>query len=216
MSFIYVITNKINNKQYVGKTIDTIENRWKTHLKDSNKKFFESRPLYKAIKKYGKENFIIEQLEECSYKILNEREQYWINILDTYKNGYNATLGGDGKILYDYKEIADKYLELQNQQKTADFFNCDTDTVRKACKEYNISILNSTEVNKQRLYNPIEMLNENDVLIKIFDNQSQAAKFLQKNNYSNIQDYRKLSYKIGQVCKGIRQTCCGFKWKYHT
>ena len=59
------------------------------------------------------------------------------------------------------------------------------------------------------------MLDKNDTLLKIFDNQSEAARFLQENRYSNVTDYTKLSYSIGQVCKGIRKTCCGFKWKYH-
>ena len=101
MSFIYVITNKINNKQYVGKTTDTIEHRWKRHLIDSKKRTCEKRPLYNAINKYGFENFTINILEECSINDLSDKEQYWINKLDTYKNGYNATQGGDGKILYD-------------------------------------------------------------------------------------------------------------------
>ena len=59
MSFIYAITNKINNKQYVGKTTDTIEYRWKRHLIDSRKRIYEKRPLYNAINKYGFENFTI-------------------------------------------------------------------------------------------------------------------------------------------------------------
>ena len=38
--------------------------------------------------------------------MLSEREIYWINELETYgSKGYNASKGGDGKILYDYKEI---------------------------------------------------------------------------------------------------------------
>ena len=76
MSFIYVITNKINNKQYVGKTLNTIEKRFKQHLRDSNKITLEQRPLYRAIKKYGKENFNISLLEECSFKDLNIKEIY--------------------------------------------------------------------------------------------------------------------------------------------
>lgn len=53
------------------------------------------------------ENFIIEKLEEVEDESnLSEREIYWIKELGTYgSNGYNASKGGDGKILYDYKEI---------------------------------------------------------------------------------------------------------------
>lgn len=215
MAYIYVITNLINGKQYVGKTTDTIEKRWSIHLKDATRREKEQRPLYKAIKKYGIENFTIKELEKCDIQFLSERERYWIKKLDTYNNGYNATLGGDGSLLYDYQEIANKYKELQNQRKTAEYFNCDILIVRKACIEYNVSILTSTEVNKKRLYNPIEMLDKNNNILRIFNNQSEAAKFLQQNDYSKIKDYTKLSWKIGEVCKGIKKTCCGFKWKYH-
>jgi hypothetical protein len=54
------------------------------------------------MKKYGKEHFFIELIEECPIEKLNEREQYWIAKKDTYHNGYNATIGGDGKRLIDY------------------------------------------------------------------------------------------------------------------
>lgn len=108
MSYIYKITNLINGKQYVGQTSLTIQDRFKEHLKDSRKQL--DRPLYRAINKYGEENFIIEEIEECSLDIVNEREIYWIDKLGTYSNGYNATLGGEGRPLIDYSLIYDLYV----------------------------------------------------------------------------------------------------------
>lgn len=55
---LYVITNKVNRKQYVGKTYDSAENRYKDHIRKSNSTI--NRPLYRAINKYGKDNFSIE------------------------------------------------------------------------------------------------------------------------------------------------------------
>lgn len=46
--------------------------------------------------KFGKENFIIEEIEQCDNSKLNERERYWIDYYDSYNNGYNLTLGGAG------------------------------------------------------------------------------------------------------------------------
>ena len=64
MGYIYLITNKINNKKYVGKTTKSIKERWEEHLKDSKKEKCEIRPLYRAIRKYGIENFTIEEIEK--------------------------------------------------------------------------------------------------------------------------------------------------------
>ena len=76
MSYIYVITNNINGKQYVGKTNLTIDQRFKQHLRDSNKERCEKRPLYDAMNKYGIEHFSIEQLEECSVEEAPIKEIY--------------------------------------------------------------------------------------------------------------------------------------------
>ncbi len=56
------------------------------------------------------------------------------------KNGYNMTMGGEGNLIYNYKEIANKFLELKNEKKTAAFFECSPSIVQKACAEYNIEI----------------------------------------------------------------------------
>ena len=66
MSYIYVITNDINGKQYVGKTNNSIEQRFKEHIKDSKRERCEKRPLYNAMNKYGIEHFSIKELEQCS------------------------------------------------------------------------------------------------------------------------------------------------------
>ena len=87
---IYLITNLINGKQYVGQTTRTKEQRLVGHLHGA---------LYidKAIKKHGIENFTLETLEYVYNKDkLNEKEQYWIKSLNTLvPNGYNILPGGD-------------------------------------------------------------------------------------------------------------------------
>jgi hypothetical protein len=87
MAQIYKITNKINNKIYVGKSI-----------KDDSSYLGSGLQIGPAIKKYGKENFTKEIIEECSEDILDQREIYWIDILDARntKIGYNISIGGSG------------------------------------------------------------------------------------------------------------------------
>ncbi len=94
---IYLITNKINGKGYVGLSVN-IQQRWwdhRYHSIHSTKKEDVDKVLYKAIKKYGLENFELTILEECRKEELKQKEMFWINKLDTYRKGYNATLGGD-------------------------------------------------------------------------------------------------------------------------
>lgn len=85
---IYKTTNTINGKIYVGKDCS------------NNSKYLGSGSILKsAIKKYGKENFIKEILEECtSPEYLKEREIYWISKLNSRDPliGYNISPGGDG------------------------------------------------------------------------------------------------------------------------
>jgi len=99
MCGIYKITNKLNNKCYIGKSSD-INKRWQTHRYEYKGKREYNKLLYAAFRKYGLENFTFEVLEEFNKddyeKFANNREQYWIMYYNSYENGYNATLGGDG------------------------------------------------------------------------------------------------------------------------
>ncbi len=96
MQKIYKIVNQVNGKFYIGKTIFHIEKRLKKHFYLSDKKV--NRRLYDAINKYGKENFIVELIEECQNDLANEREIYYIKLYnsDNAEFGYNMTIGGDG------------------------------------------------------------------------------------------------------------------------
>lgn len=206
MAFIYVITNKVNGKQYVGKTNDTIKNRFKTHIKDSKRRSYEKRPLYSAMNKYGIECFSVEELEECSPEKAPDREVYWIDKLNTYHYGYNATRGGEGKQVYNYKEIATKYEELQNQRETAIFFGCDTFTVRQACRQENIPILEGKKVNKNKSGKTVAMCDiETNETIKIFSSLREAGTYLGNTAFS---------IQIGRAANGKRKTAYGYKWRY--
>ena len=133
MCGIYKIINKINNKIYVGQSVN-IQKRWYQHLYDAN-----HRPMIgidQAIKKYGAKNFQYELIEECSADELNDKEIYWIEKLNTFKGeGYNNSIGGlslqgenhprafltdeqvwDIREMYKnhckFQEVKDKYLSL--------------------------------------------------------------------------------------------------------
>lgn len=138
MGYIYKIFTSCSNKVYIGQTRQSIEDRYKEHLKNCSAGV--PYHLYNAMRKYGIENFYVEEIEECDNDVLSEREQYWIQYYDSFHNGYNMTIGGKGNSLYNYKDIVNKYLELENEKRVAEYFNCSCTTVKKACENYNIKI----------------------------------------------------------------------------
>lgn len=93
---IYKITNKLNNQCYIGQSVN-IENRlYKHKLIPFNVNYAEyNNQIHTAIRNFGIENFNFEIIEECEKEKLNEREVYWISFYDSYKNGYNASVGGE-------------------------------------------------------------------------------------------------------------------------
>lgn len=92
---IYLITNQVNGKQYVGQSINP-KLRFEQHC--NNKTPYRSL-IHDAIKKYGKENFTL-QILESDIENYNEREIYWISYYNTVSTGYNICEGGEsGPIL---------------------------------------------------------------------------------------------------------------------
>ena len=109
---IYGLKNKINNKWYVGQSIYSIKSRWKEYHRPDRCK--GQTKLYKALKKYGIDNFDKIVLEEClpDRQILDSREDYWIRNYDSVENGYNCRYGGaNGKMS---KESVQKIKDWNN------------------------------------------------------------------------------------------------------
>lgn len=94
MGYIYKITNKINNKKYVGYTTQSIERRMSHHKNDDPA---HNTILGRAIVKYGWNNFEYIIIEECENKdLLLEKEIYYIKYFNSLTpNGYNMTVGGE-------------------------------------------------------------------------------------------------------------------------
>ncbi len=92
---VYKATNNVNGKMYIGQTVKTLEYRRKKHnksVKEGNCPYF-----YRALLKYGKDNFKWEVICICpNVDILNEQEQYYIAFYNSMNEriGYNLTSGG--------------------------------------------------------------------------------------------------------------------------
>ena len=212
MAYIYQITNKVNGKIYIGKTEFSIEKRFKEHCQDAFKERNKNRPLYRAMRKYGIENFEISLLEETNNP--EEKEIYWIEKKGSFKYGYNATKGGDGKKYLDYDLIIATYEKLQNVKKTSELLQIDEGYCSKILKQHNIHILSGSEVTKQKYGIPVGMFDKknSNKLLKTFSTYNEAAKWLVENKLTNCK-LSTIHTHISEVANGKRKSAAGYIWK---
>lgn len=177
-----------------------MEKRFNDHCKDSKRERFCKRPLYNAMNKYGVDKFHISLVEECDIEKLNEREQYWINQYNSYKNGYNATLGGDGKIKCNYSKVYEMYKNGNTLKNISHELGYDKKTCRKIVKSF-------TNIDRPFIksgYKPIRQIDKNDGnIINEFESVRAAARFINGNDAF-----------IRRAALGERTTAYGYKWEY--
>ncbi len=132
---IYMITNKINNKKYIGQTVSYLSSgrkygvstRWNHHVSDANNYADNGiRHFCNAIRKYGKDNFNIEILLICNLEMMDYYEKEFIKSYDTISpKGYNIEDGGRGndnckRLHQDTKEKLSKcqrFLNMKDEDK---------------------------------------------------------------------------------------------------
>ena len=213
MGYIYKITNKINQKIYIGQTAKTIEERFQEHIIDAKKQNIKNRPLYKAFNKYGIENFSIELIEECANEILSEREIYWIKYFNSYHNGYNATLGGDGKTLFDYDAIKNALLANKSVKEISELFNCCVDVVYQVAKRNNIDLSINSNKNFVEKSKQVYQYSKDNQFIQSFSSTVEAAKWL-FNNHKCAALTNGVRAHISENANGKRKSAYGYIWKY--
>lgn len=205
MAYIYKIINDINDKVYIGKTTLTPQERLNHHFRDAKKERSKNRPLYNAINKQGEEHFFVEEVEECDWAELNQKERQYIQYYNSYNNGYNATLGGEGSFLYDYDLIKEKWDEGQNIKEIAILLKCSTDTCQIALNHFKIPIEERIKRSNKNASKKVGQYNKNTKeLIQIFSSVEEAYRFLGKQS----------SGHISEVCQGKRQSAYGYFWQF--
>ena len=212
MAYIYKIINDINDKIYIGKTEFSIEKRFQEHCQERKRECSKDRPLYRAMNKYGIEHFHLSLIEETNEP--EEREKYWINKLNSYSNGYNATLGGDGKKYIDYEEVVQIFNTNLNAAETAKVLSISVDSVYDILDKYGIKRKTCGEVTANKLGINTDMYDLQHNYLRSFKNMSDAARYIIENNYSQAKE-KSVQQHISEVCRGKRKTAYGFIWTHY-
>lgn len=201
--YLYLITNTTNGKQYVGKTYDSISNRWRDHVNKSKSDI--NRPLYRAINKYGKDSFTIEEVAKYKEDILEDQEIELIAKLGTFNTGYNATPGGDGRRYSKYsdQELINLYKLVGNTKEIARTHNICATRLQAILRKNNIPL--NKDVYKEA------SLKTSMRLIKLIEHDTYFANLTECANYLIKEGIAKASLKpvktgIGRVLNGDRKS----------
>lgn len=149
---IYIIKNRINDKIYIGQTVNP-KQRW-AQYKSAVLKTPNAQLITKAMNKYGIDNFWMEVIES-SVENYNEREQYWIKFYNSITpNGYNMADGGDGSGNGIYAATAAiKDADVLNS--IIDDLIIDVESLQQLAQKYSVSVLVISEINQgHTYYNP--------------------------------------------------------------
>lgn len=191
---IYIIRNKVNNKVYIGQTIHTLHERFLQHTSASRVRLSPHRKLCNAIRKYGKEQFYIELLEDnISISHLNDRKIYYIEKFDSYNKGYNATTGGDGTSIYKDEDI-ERIKNLVEQRvpntKIAKLFGVNVVTIQR--------ILASLGIKR------IKPITKEYLLANIHKTNDEIANEIGVNTYTITRAFRRYGIQRGKGCHNLR------------
>ena len=211
MAYIYLITNNINGKVYVGKTEESIQKRFKEHCLDSKKERCKNRLLYKAMNKYGCENFTVSLLEETDQPEI--REEFWIEQKQSYHNGYNATRGGDGKKYLDYDLIYNTYCDIQNATKTAELLGISVDSVLVVIHQRG-EVKPMQEIARLATGKQLKMYSLDGTLEKVFQTVHDAARYLQQNNFTSTPKATGIIVHLTACANGKRKSAYKKRWSW--
>lgn len=201
--YIYKFENPINGKVYIGKTKD-IDKRLYQHTKVTIKK---GTKFGNAISKYGIESFnfnIIVTIKSNNNSrldtILNSLEKHYIRKYDSFNNGYNCTIGGDGTINFKHSQATISKFRNRRHSKGTKVKMSESrkgkSINRRVTEKWRNAIIQAKSI-------PVEQYTLDNTLIRKWSSISEAAK------YYNIS-----KSCICRVCKTERKSCKGFIWKY--
>ena len=195
MGQIYKITNKINGKIYIGKTTGTTQKRWKEHCYPSHLE--DGTHFHRAILKYGSDNFIVETIEDnIPSDIINDREKYWISFYNSYNDGYNETLGGDGTTKFTPENILEAFHRNNNNEiATTQELGCCIQVINNALSDVGIDFRQRIEYSHADIVNKYqEIKNVNQTAEQLNINRQTVLRAIKEHHINT--GYKKAVYQI--------------------
>jgi group I intron endonuclease len=210
MGYIYLITNTVNGKRYVGQTIrKNIETRWKAHRKCDS--YSCGSYLLRAYKKYGIEKFKFQIICICFDEDCNRFEEEYINKFNTLSpNGYNLDTGG--KNSKHHPDTIKLLSELNKGDKNPQFGRVWTQEEVNTIwtPEFKAERVKQTTGNKNPNFGKksvhrktVEMYTLENKLMERFESIHEASIKTKINERS-----------ISGTCNGSQKTAGGFIWKF--
>ena len=224
--YIYCITNKVNSKQYVGQTIRTVEDRYKQHL-NRVKHNYDNLYLYKAMEKYGVENFWAHQVEKVVCKTrddlqkkLDEKEIFYILLLETREpDGYNMTDGGmllpntyKSKPVCNYDLDGNFVKEFSSIAEAARYYDIENGDISMCCNRGRVKMVNGfiwrfkgDDYDVKTIdirHHTVRQYDFEGNLINTFPCLDVAVKYTGNSN-------------IAPVCRGEKKSANGYIWRYN-
>lgn len=172
---IYLISNDINNKVYVGQTIQTLNKRFNGHCCYSKSDRSANMYIKRAIHKYGRDKFHISLIEECPINMLDDREKHWISFYDSYENGYNLTRGGQDSNYFNLNRVENTI----NTKKFSDYIIEFKPLATEIAAHFGMS--------KCSVYNLIKRLNNPDLILNSYNpRRAKSIENIDKEELKNL------------------------------
>ncbi|MDQ5983359.1 MAG: hypothetical protein RUMPE_00370 [Eubacteriales bacterium SKADARSKE-1] len=201
---IYKITNKINNKIYVGKSTD-IKNVWEKHRNLNEAKKFA---LEKDMALYGADKFEFSILEECDEDKLSDRESFYVDLYDAIKAGYNSK---KNKV----SSFSSERISAKEQKCCGNSSNIGIGLKKhvermRTDPEYRNKMVQKYKNNRPNAI-PVDMVDKSTCeIVMTFPKIMDGALWIRENT-----DYKKADYAtINKICKGQGKTAYGYRWRY--
>lgn len=197
---------------YIGASTN-LSDRKRDHFKPYRINKLRHLPIYEAISKYGKDNFVFEVIEKSTVEKLNEREEFYINKFNTVEKGYNVVRTSHMMQDKEYKKVHGKFFTQWNESQWKN------EEYRKERSKH------SSQVQRERLKDPEYLAEKSRQLKKYTDSIKKPVEQYDKQGnliatYGGVREAERAtgigSTQISAVALGkpMRKTAGGFVWKY--